>query len=121
MKKIKFHIWNLIGNKDNLSREQIKSASEFDMILTKIMILAGNYNLSFSVIESSYFWDLLKFVFKFGQNHHETNPGLIIQKPSHYHESQIKVFSSIDSASLTIDGGTIQYGHFLDFAISSTI
>ena len=126
------HIWKLLGDKQDLTKEQITSVNDYDMMLTKIMLFAGHYNLSFSVIESSIFWDLLKFVFQFGQKQNSVKPDLIIKKPSHstlrncfiqtaqnYHESQLIAFSNINSAALTLDGGSLQCGHFIDYAISS--
>lgn len=126
------HIWKLVGDKNEITKEQVKSANDYDMMLTKIMLLAGHYNLSFSVIESTIFWDLLKFIFKLGQKQNSVDPDLIIKKPSHstlrnyfiqtaenYHESQLIAFSNINSAALTLDGGFLQCGHFIDYAISS--
>ena len=128
------HKWAEVNETDELTSEQTKSISDYDLLLTKIMILLGHYNLSFSVIESQIFWDLLEHVFKLGQKKPKIDPSMIIKKPSHsklrdcfintaknFHESQLKAYSQINSVALTLDGGTIQYGHFLDFAISSPL
>lgn len=128
------HDWTEVDANDiNITKDQKKSVSDYDIMLTKIMLLAGHHNLSFPVIESSFFWDLLEFVFKLGQKKYDSDPKLIIKKPSHstirncfiqtakkYHNSQIQAFSHINYLSLTLDAGSLQYGHFLDYAISST-
>ena len=128
------HMWEPITDLDKLSSEQTKSISDYDLLLTKIMILLGYYNLSFSVIESPIFWDLLEYVFREGQKKSRINPNNLIKKPSHskmrevfietakkFHNSQLKAFSYLSAVALTLDAGTIQYGHFLDYAISSPL
>ena len=125
------HRWGKIDiNKK--TPEQKKSITEYELLLKKIAILAGHYNLSFSVIESDQFWDILQSLFVYGQQKPDSNVNFFIQKPSHqkmreifietgkeYHQTQLKAFSRIPFVSMTLDAGTIMYGHFLDFAIST--
>lgn len=128
------HEWVKIDDIEEKTAEQTESITEYELLLRKIVILAGYYNLSFSVIESNQLWDLLQFVFILGQKKNKTPVDFIIKKPSHqilrdkfietakiYHNSQIQAFSNLKSVSLTLDAGTLQYGHFLDFSISSPL
>lgn len=128
------HEWVKIDDVEVKTKEQSESITEYELLLRKIVILAGYYNLSFSVIESNQLWDLLNFVFVLGQKKNKTPADFIIKKPSHqvfrdmfiksakvYHESQLEAFSTLKSVSLTLDAGTLQYGHFLDFSISSPL
>ena len=125
------HRWEKIDNADK-TPEQKKSISEYELLLKKIAILAGHYNLSFSVIESDQFWDILQSVFVYGQQKQDSKVEFFIQKPSHqkmrqtfintakeYHETQLIAFSRIPYVSMTLDAGTLTYGHFLDHAIST--
>lgn len=128
------HKWEEATNQNELDSEQTQSISEYNLLMTKIMLLLGHFNLSFSVIESQIFWDLLEYVFKLGQKNHKISSETIIKKPchsklreqfikvaKHFHESQINAYSDLSAVALTLDGGTIQYGHFLDYAISSPL
>ena len=128
------HRWEKIGEEETKSTYQAKVISDYDLMLRKIIILAGHFNLSFSVIESAQFWDLLQFVFKFGQSKAKQNVDFFIRKPSHeslrkkfievgkeYHQSQIEAFSKLKYTALTLDAGTLKIGHFLDYAISSPL
>ena len=96
--------------------------------------MLGYHDLNFSVIESQIFWDLLVFVSKLGQKNPKIESSKIIKKPSHsrlrdhfidtakaFHESQMNAYSKVNAVALTLDGGTIQYGHFLDYTISTPL
>lgn len=60
-----------------------KSISDYDMILSKIAILADHFNLSFAVIESDQLWDLLRFVYLLGQKKSKSDVEYYIKRPSH--------------------------------------